>query len=49
MDLTSLVIISGFAIILLILHVFGTLFIARMAGAIFVWRKIFPLGWGIAE
>jgi len=49
MDLTSLAIIAGLAIIVLILPVFGTLFIAGIAGAIFVWRKIFPLGWGIAE
>ena len=49
MDLTAVAILAGLAIIVLILPVFGTLFIAGIAGAIFVWRKIFPLGWGIAE
>ena len=49
MDLTSIAIVAGLAIILLILPVFGTLFLAGIAGAIFIWRKIFPLGWGIAD
>ena len=49
MDITSLAIIAGLAIIVLIMPVFGTLFIAGIAGAIFIWRKAFPLGWGIAE
>ena len=49
MDLTALAILAGLALVLLLLPVFGTLFIAGIAGAIFVWRKAFPLGWGIAE
>jgi len=49
MDLTTLAILAGLVMVLLFVPVFGTLFIAGLAGAIFVWRKIFPLGWGIAE
>jgi len=49
MDITAIAILAGLAIIVLIMPVVGTLFIAGLAGAIFVWRKIFPLGWGIAE
>ena len=48
-QITAILVLAGIALVVLMLPVIGTLFLAAAAAAIFVWRKIFPLGWGIAE
>ena len=49
MDLVTVGTLAGVALLLLVLPVIGIIFLAGIAAAIFIWRKIFPLGWGIAE
>jgi hypothetical protein len=47
MDQIIVLVVIG-AIIILV-PVLSLMFLAALAVAIFIWRKIFPLGWGIAE
>jgi len=48
-QITAIALMAGIVLALLLVPIFGTLFLAATATAIFVWRKAFPLGWGIAE
>ena len=48
-QITTILVLAGIALVLLLVPLFGTLFLAAAATAIFIWRKMFPLGWGIAE
>jgi len=48
-QITAIAVMAGIALVILMLPIIGTLFLAGIAVAIWVWRKAFPLGWGIAE
>jgi hypothetical protein len=49
MDPTALALLAVVGLLILMLPVLGLIAFAFIAVVIFVWRKIFPLGWGIAE
>ena len=49
MDPMALLVLAGIGLIILMLPVLGLIAFAFFAVVIFVWRKLFPLGWGIAE
>ena len=49
MDPTVLIVLALIGVVLLMTPVLLLMFFAFLATAIFVWRKAFPFGWGIAE
>lgn len=49
MDPTVLIVLALLGAVILMTPVLALIFFALLASAIFVWRKAFPFGWGIAE
>jgi hypothetical protein len=49
MDILTLIILAGVALVILMLPVMVIMILAPIALTIFIWRKVFPFGWGIAE